>query len=122
MYSARHQAGVTAIGIFLMLIPNVLLGYMIVRGVPAYIEAYTIGDALNSLKKEIDLKDKSKEDIYKMIQKRFEVNNIQSVKRDDVKIEKKPAEVSVETAYEAKVPVFGNISLAFSFHKRVVVR
>ena len=122
MYSARNQAGVTAIGIFLILIPNVFLAYAIVRVVPAYIEAYSVGNAVDSLKKEIDLHDKPKEEIYRMIQKRFEVNDIHSVKQDNIKIQKTPTAVSVTIDYEARVPLFGNIALALTFHKSAVLR
>ena len=122
MHSTRNQAGLTAIGIMLILIPIGFVAFLIVKAVPAYIEAYSVGDAINSLKKDIDLKDKSKEDIYKMIQKRFEVNDIHSVTKDDVKIQKTPTEVSVTVDYEARIPLFSNVALALTFHKSAVVR
>ena len=122
MHSTRNQAGLTAIGIFLILIPIVIVAYIIVKAVPAYIEAYSVGDAINSLKKDIDLKDKSKEEIYKMIQKRLEVNDIHSVTKEDVKIQKTPTEVSVTVDYEARIPLISNIALAISFHKSAVIR
>jgi len=122
MYSAKNQAGLTFIGIVLILIPIGLLAYMIMKAIPAYIESYSVGDVVNSLKKEIDLRDKSKEEIYKMIQKRFEVNDIHSVGKDDIKIQKTPTEVSVTIDYEARVPLFSNAALALSFHKSAVVR
>ena len=122
MYSAKHQAGLTFIGVVLILVPISLVAYMIAKAVPAYLESYSVGDVVNSLRKEIDLKDKSKEEIYKMIQKRFEVNDIHSVEPGDIKIQKTPAEVSVTIDYEARVPLFSNATLALSFHKSVVVR
>lgn len=122
MHSARNQAGVTAIGIVLILIPIVIVAYLIVKAVPAYIEAYSVGDAVNSLKKEIDLKDKSKEEIYKMIQKRLDVNDIRSVTKDDIKIQKTPTETSVTIDYETRIPLFGNAALALRFNKNAVLR
>ena len=122
MHSIRNQAGLTFIGLILILIPIGFIAYVVMRAVPAYIEAYSVGDAINSLKKEIDLRDKSKEEIYKMIQKRFEVNDIHSVGKDDIKIQKTPNELSVTVDYEARVPLFSNAALALSFHKSAVVR
>ena len=121
MYSAKNQAGLTFIGIVLILIPIGLVAYIIMKAIPAYIESYSVGDVVNSLKKEIDLRDKSKEEIYKMIQKRFEVNDIHSVGKDDIKIQKTLTEVSVTIDYEARVPLFSNAALALSFHKSAVV-
>lgn len=122
MHRARNQAGLTPIGIIFILIPIILVAYVVVRAVPAYIEAYSIGDVINSLKKEVDLKDKPKEEIYRMIQKRLEVNNIQSVTLDDIKIQKTPTEVAVTVDYESRIPLFGNAALALAFHKSAVLR
>ena len=121
MYRTRNQAGLTFIGAILILIPLGFIAYVVMRAVPAYLEAYSIGDAINSLKKEIDLRDKSKEEIYRMIQKRFEGNIIHSVRKDDIKIQKTPNEVSVTVDYETRVPLFSNAALALSFHKSAVV-
>jgi hypothetical protein len=122
MHSTRNQAGLTFIGLILILIPVGFIVYIFMKAVPAYIEAYSVGDAINSLKKEIDLHDKSKEEIYKMIQKRFDVNDIHSVGKDDIKIQKTPNNVSVTVDYEARIPLFSNAALALSFHKSAVVR
>ena len=122
MHRARNQAGLTFIGIIFLLIPIILVAYVVVRAVPAYIEAYSVGDVINSLKKEVDLKDKPKEEIYKMIQKRLEINNIQSVTQDNIKIQKTPTEVAVSVDYESRIPLFGNAALALAFHKSAVLR
>jgi hypothetical protein len=122
MYSAKNQAGLTFIGTVLILIPIGLVAYIIAMAVPAYIESYSVGYVVNSLKKEIDLKDKSKEEIYKIIQKNFEVSDIHSVEKGDIKIQKTPTEVSVTIDYEARVPLFSNAALALSFHKSAVMR
>ena len=44
--------------------------YIILKVAPVYIEALSVGDVVNSLKKELDLKEKSREEIYTMIKKR----------------------------------------------------
>ena len=122
MYRVKNQAGLTAIGLILILIPVGLAVYIFMRAAPVYIEALSVGDVLNSLKKEIDLKEKSREEIYTMIKKRLDVNNISSVDKDDIKIQKTVNDVTVTIDYEARVPLFWNIALAFSFNKRAVVR
>ena len=122
MHRAKHQAGVTAIGLILALIPVGLIVYIVMRAAPAYIEAFSVGDVVNSLKKELDLREKSREEIYSMIKKRFDVNNISSVDKDDIKIQKTVNDVTVAVDYEARVPLFWNVARALSFHKRAVVR
>ena len=123
MHRVKSQAGLTAIGLILTLIPVGLVVYIILRVAPVYIEALSVGDVVNSLKKELDLKEKSREEISKMIQKRlYEINNVSSVDRDDIKIQKTVNDVTVTIDYEARVPLFGNVALALDFHKRAVIR
>src|SRR6266446_5794360 len=78
-------------------------------------------DATNSLKKEPEIKEKSRDEIYKMIRKRLEVNNITSVEKEDIDIQKTVNDVKVTVDYQAKAPLFGNVALAFSFHKSTVM-
>ena len=123
MHRVKNQTGLTAIGLILTLIPVGLAVYIILRVAPVYIEAWSVGDVVNSLKKELDLKEKSREEISKMIQKRlYEINNVSSVARDDIKIQKTVNDVTVTIDYEARVPLFGNVALALDFHKRAVIR
>src|SRR5436309_3539020 len=122
MHRAKHQAGLTFIGLILILIPVGLGIYIVLKIAPVYIEAFSVGDAINSLKKEPDLKEKSREEIYKMIRKRLDVNNINNIDKEDIKIQKTVNDVKVDIEYEAKVPLFANIALALSFHKSAVVR
>jgi hypothetical protein len=57
-----------------------------------------------------------------MIKKRLDVNDIHSVDKDDVKIQKTVNDVKVAIDYETRVPLFGNVALALSFHKSAVMR
>ena len=123
MHRVKKQAGLTAIGLILILIPVGLAVYIILRVAPVYIEALSVGDVVNSLKKELDLKEKSREEISKIIQKRlYEINNVSSVDKDDIQIQKTVNDVTVTIDYEARVPLFGNAALALAFHKRAVIR
>ena len=122
MHKVKNQAGLTAIGLILILILVGFAVYIILRVAPAYIEALSVGDVVNSLKKELDLKEKPREEIYNMIKKRLDVNDIKSVEKDDITIQKTVNDVTVTIDYEARVPLFWNVALAFSFHKSAVMR
>jgi hypothetical protein len=122
MHRVKNQVGLTAIGLILILIPIGLAIYIVLRVAPVYIEALSVGDAVNSLKKELDVKDKSRDEIYNMLRKRLDVNNISNVEKEDIKIQKTVNDVTVTIDYEARVPLFWNAALAFSFHKNAVIR
>jgi len=122
MHRPKHQEGLTAIGLILILIPVGLAVFIVMKVAPVYIEAWSVGDVVNSLKKELDLKEKSREEIYTMIKKRLDVNNISSVDKDDIKIQKTVNDVKVAIDYEARVSLFRDVALALSFHKSAVMR
>ena len=122
MYKIRKQAGWTFIGVIFSIIPLAVLGYIVMKSVPPYLESFNVASAVNSLKKETDLKDKPKEEIYRLLQKRFEINDVHSVEKDHVKIQKAPTETSITIDYESRVPLFSNIALVFTFHKSAVLR
>ena len=122
MQRLKNQTGLTAIGLILILIPIGLAVYIVLKVAPVYIEAFSVGDVVNSLKKELDVKEKSRDEIYTMIKKRLEVNNIASVEKEDIKIQKTVNNVTVTIDYETRVPLFWNVALAFSFHKSAVLR
>ena len=122
MPRAKNQAGITFIGLILALIPVGLIVYVVLKAAPVYIEAFSVGDAINSLKKDPETKEKSREEIYSMIRKRLDVNNITSIEKENIKIQKTVNDVTVTIDYEVRVPLFGNVTLAFSFHKSAVVR
>ena len=121
MHRVQNQAGITVIGLIFILVPFALIGYIVMRAVPVYIESLSVGDAINSLKKEPEIKEKSRDEIRKMIRKRLEVNNITSVEEEDIDIQKTVNDVTVAIDYQAKAPLFGNVALAFSFHKSAVI-
>lgn len=122
MHRAQNQHGLTFLGLIIILLPFILIGYVILLAAPAYIEGYSVGDVINSMKKEYDLKEKPREEIYNMLRKRLEVNDIKSIQKEDIKIQKTTNEVTVTVDYETKVPLFWNVALALSFHKQAVVR
>ena len=115
MHRAKNQAGVTAIGLILLLIPLGLAVYIVLKAVPVYIEAFSVGDVVHSLKREVDLPSKSREGIYTVIKKRLDVNDIHSGEKGDIDIQKTANNVTVKIDYEVKVPLFWNIALAFRF-------
>jgi hypothetical protein len=122
MRKLQTQAGLTAIGFILILIPVGFLIYAVLKVAPVYIEAFSVGDALQSLKKEPDIRERTQNDIYTLIQKRLEVNNIRSIKKEDVKIVKTVNDITVKVEYEARVPLIANIDLMMSFHKSTLIR
>lgn len=122
MTSYEAQKGLTAISIALLLALAGFAVFLVFKLAPPYIEAYGVQDSVNSLTKELEIRDKSKEDVYKLLQKRLEVNDVKSVKKEDVTIQKAGKILKVQVDYEVRIPLVGNIDLALTFHNAIEVQ
>lgn len=118
MQRVRRDEGITAITILIIL---GLIGcaiFLIFKTAPVYIEAYNVGNALQGLQKDLELRSKSVPEIREQLKRAFEVNDIYSVDlKDDVEIKKDGQQVAVTIDYEVVKPLFGNVSLLFNFNR-----
>ena len=119
MTFSETQRGMTAISIAFLIALAGFGVFLIFKLAPPYIEAYNVQDALHSLKKDLDIREKSKDEVYSMLKKRFDVNDIKSVGRENITIKKSGALLNIQVNYEARVPLFGNIDLAMTFNNSV---
>lgn len=109
------------------------LGWMVVVGIfglltisffkifPIYSENFTIQSVLNSVKDDQKIDPKSKRAIWNGIIKRLSVNHILSIKRENVKIERKNGKTTVTITYETRRPYIGNLFIGGNFSESVVI-
>jgi hypothetical protein len=119
MPSLEQQKGLTAISIAMILAVVGFAIFLIFKLAPPYIEAYSVQDSLNSLKKDLEIREKSKEEIYTLLRKRFEINDITSVKKENITIKKSGQILHIQVDYEVRVPIVGNIDLALTFDQSI---
>lgn len=122
MSSCEEQKGLTAISIALLLALAGFAIFLIFKLAPPYIEAYSVKDSVNSLTKELEIRDKSKEDVYKLLKKRLDINDITSVKKEDITIQKSGKILKVQVDYEVRIPLLGNIDLALTFNHAIEIQ
>jgi Domain of unknown function (DUF4845) len=118
----QTQKGLTAISIAVLLALAGFAVFLIFKLAPPYIEYYGVQDSINSLTKELEIRDKSKDDVLKLLRKRLEVNDVTSVKPQDILIKKSGKVLTVQIDYEVRIPLLGNIDLALSFHPAIEIQ
>lgn len=121
MKLVKTQRGMTLIGWVLVL---GLIGYfvlMAMRLVPGYLEYMTVSKTIESLKSENGITSMPVPEIRKLIQKRFDVNDVTSITPKDVQITRKQGRLVIGTDYEVRKPMFGNIDIVTRFNKHVEV-
>lgn len=119
----RHkQQGMTALGWLIVLALIGFFALVTIRVTPMYLEAFNVSGALESLKNEPLVTQKSVAEIHSLLQRRFDVNDIKSVNpKTDVKIDKQEGVLKVTIAYESRTHLLGNLDVVGVFNKHIEI-
>ncbi len=123
-YPEPRQKGMTTIGwLFVIFLFGFFL-MLVFKIVPAYMDSYKIKDSLVSItemdKEEFKLKSRTKKGLIRLIQRRFEFNNVEDlIDPKLIKSHKTKKTLRIDIDYEIRVPLFANISLMMAFHPEV---
>ncbi|MDI1229761.1 MAG: DUF4845 domain-containing protein [Methylobacter sp.] len=114
--SPKNQQGLTLISIVLIL---GLIGFFVVltlKVVPVYLDHGKVKSALAALQAMPDIQTKSEFEIRDSLSKRFNINYVYDVTKDDIKVVKQGNYVKVDIEYETVVKLVDNLSLLAEFH------
>ncbi len=115
--SLNKQRGLTFLSIAFIL---ALIGFftlLILKIAPIYINHSRVVNALKAVEKTTDIVTKSKAEIKTSLEKRFDMNYVEHVTNDNIKIVAQPGYVRVEIDYERVEPIVGNLSVLVEFHE-----
>ena len=102
-------------GVLLLLIAIVFVAIIGMKMVPAYIEYFTIRNAVTAITQSGQLRNATVADVRKAFDSRANIDDITAVRPGDLEITKDGNEVVVAFAYEKKIPLFYNISVVIDF-------
>jgi len=115
------QTGMTAVG---MLLAFILVGFVALMGIriiPMYLDHFTVAGSLESLKQDPEVPGMSAAQVRSRLQRRFDVNSIDSVSSRDVKIKRVNGGKSVAVTYDATTPLFANLDVVAHFESIVII-
>ncbi|WP_045225937.1 DUF4845 domain-containing protein [Methyloterricola oryzae] len=115
MSRLSRQSGMTMIGFLLMFMLVGFFTLLTIKLVPIYLEHYKIVSSLEALKSDPDLATRPKEEILKTLEKRWDINMVNRVTAQDVKITKQGGRLTVQIAYEAVEHIMGNVDVLVTF-------
>lgn len=122
MKSLEQQRGLTAIAIILMLLVLAFFVAIVLTMFPIYMEHFAVNSHLQSLKDESKISTMTDLDITKSMERKFDIDNITHVNKDDIDIEpndKGGRTVSID--YEVRDHFLANVDVVVSFHNEVDV-
>lgn len=115
----RNQAGMTYLGMLILLIVIAFFAVVMIKVVPLYLEHFKVKSVLDSLKEESDTAKLPPNEIERRIMSRLDVNDVENVEAQHIKVERSGGQTVVTIDYEARVPLFANLDVVAGFDNRV---
>jgi hypothetical protein len=110
----RKQRGITLMGAIMGMILLSFIGLFVAKLAPSYIEFLSVKKILASMEVQGDTKGTVR-DIRLAFDKRNMVEDIKSVKGDDLEVTKEGGEAIITAAWSVKVPMLYNFSACLDF-------
>ena len=111
----NRQRGVTFVGMVFIAGLIVFAAIVGLKLIPAYIEYATVVNHLRDMARSPDARSGSIKDIQSMFRKRAQIDAIETVKPEDIEVEKEGDQVILRAAYSTKIKLFGNLNACIDF-------
>ena len=111
----NRQSGVTFVGMVLIAGLIVFVAIIGLKLIPAYIEYATVVNHLRDIAHSPDARGASPRDIQNMFKKRAQIDAIETVKAEDIEVDKEGDQVVLRAVYSTKIKLFGNLSACIDF-------
>ena len=116
-YSLKQQRGLTLITILLILGLIAFFVLLTLKIAPIYMNHSKVVNALAAVENMVDVETLSKREILTSLDKRFSMNYVDKVTRDDITITLSEGYVKVDIEYERVEKLMGNLSVLVQFHE-----
>jgi len=116
-----QQGGMSAIGFVIILLMVAFITMIALKLMPVYFENFKVNSALKSLKDEQGIIDKSNTEIQNIMARRFNIDNIEGVKSDQINVKRDRSKIAVNLDYEVRNNFIGNVDVVISFKDAVVI-
>ena len=118
----RQQAGMTTLGLIILVLFVGLFAFAGIRLTPVYLNYMKVVGVVDGVGKEFDGTNASRSAIRTSISRRFDIESVSIITAKDVKVTTVDGGFEVAATYSHKSPFIANISFVVDFDKRVLVR
>jgi hypothetical protein len=108
----KKQRGIGFFGLVIMIFFIVLVAVIFMKVTPAYIEYFGVKRAMGKLKNEMEGTPK---DIRAAFDRQAVIDDIKSVRGNDLDIAKEGGANVASVSYQVTVPLFANVSILLDF-------
>jgi hypothetical protein len=114
MRRSNQQAGISMLGVLVILVLLSFFLVLLLRLLPAYMEGRSVRTSIESVAAASDVSS-SIRDIKRGIAASFDTNRIESVAAKDVKIIRQKQKIVIDASHEARIPLFDGIDVVLIF-------
>ncbi len=114
-HNMNKQHGMTGMGWLTVLFLIGFFALLTFKIAPIYLENYSVKSILHSFEDEPLITKKSKRDIRRMFMARLNTNGVRDIKKEAIKIDKKPGILKIGIAYYVQKNMMGNIDILVKF-------
>ncbi|RZV35231.1 MAG: DUF4845 domain-containing protein [Chromatiales bacterium] len=118
----RQQAGMTTLGLIILVLFVGLFAFAGIRLTPVYLNYMKVVGVVDGVETEFDGTGASRGAIRTSISRRFDIESVSIITAKDVKVTTVDGGFEVAATYSHKAPFMANISFVVDFDKRVLVR
>ena len=118
----RQQAGMTTLGLIILVLFVGLFAFAGIRLTPVYLNYMKVVGVVDGVGAEFDGTGASRSAIRTSISRRFDIESVSIITAKDVKVTTVDGGFEVAATYSHKSPFIANISFVVDFDKRVLVR
>ena len=122
MRPMRRQAGMTTLGVAILVAFIGLFAFAAIRLTPVYLNYMKLASVVSGVYEEYDGTNPTRTAIRRSISRRFDIDSVAIINAKDVAVKTVDGGFEVAAVYSHKAPFIGNISFVVDFDRRVVVR
>jgi hypothetical protein len=118
----QRQQGMTMVGILFVLALVGVIAYAGIRLAPLYLNYMKVARSMDATASEFKSENPDPAGMRRSLEKHWQIEDIDSVKPDEVEITKDEGGAVLHVAYDDTAPYIANLSLQLHFDKTVKVQ
>lgn len=117
-----RQAGMTTLGVIILVVFIGLFAFAALRLTPVYLNYMKIVGVIDGVQSEFDGQGASRAAIRNSIVRRFDIESVSTITSRDVAIKTIEGGFEVAARYDHTTPFIANVSFTVSFDKTAIIR
>lgn len=115
MMSVHRQQGMSALAMLVLVLVGILFATCAIKMTPLYMEYLSVKRSVEAAVEEAELNAEDPREIKAKLAKKFEINRIESLKPNAVKVSLKDGKTTIDARYEARVALLLNVDVVMKF-------